>query len=67
MSRKFEKLLDEIVRLKGEPGVDSSFFPSVKENRATGEIRLSYGEADSSLEQINWRWNKDGHDTARKS
>jgi hypothetical protein len=43
--------IDLILELTGKPGIDKSYLPNLKQNRLTGETRISYGEAES-LEKI---------------
>jgi len=55
-----EDIFDTILRLHGQPGIDKSFLPNIKRNRATGETRQSYGETDSSMDEISWQFQSAG-------
>lgn len=55
-----EDIFDMILRLHGQPGIDKSFLPNLKRNEATGEVRVSYGESDSSLDKIVWKYQREG-------
>jgi hypothetical protein len=55
-----EDIFGTIWRLYGQPGIDKSFLPNIKRNRATGETRRSYGETDSSLDEIAWQFQAAG-------
>jgi hypothetical protein len=55
-----EDIFDTILRLYGQPGIDKSFLPNLKQNPATGEVRVSYGESDSSLDKIVWKYGREG-------
>ena len=55
-----EDIFDTILRLHGQPRIDKSFLPNLKQNKATDEVRVSYGECDSSLDKVVWKYQHEG-------
>jgi hypothetical protein len=51
-----DEIFDTILRLHGKPGINASYLPKLVRNKATGEVRIGYGEPDSSLEEICWQF-----------
>jgi hypothetical protein len=51
------EILETILKLYGKPGIDRSYLPKLICNKATGEVRVGYGEPDSSLEEVCWHFN----------
>jgi hypothetical protein len=51
-----DEILETILKLYGKPGIDRSYLPKLIRNKATGEVRIGYGEPDSSLEEVRWEF-----------
>ena len=51
-----DEILEMILKLYGKPGIDTSYLPKLIRNKATGKVRRGYGEPDSSLEEVCWRF-----------
>jgi hypothetical protein len=51
-----DDIFDTILKHYGKPGVDTSYLPKLFRNKATGEVRIGYGEPDSSLAEICWEF-----------
>jgi hypothetical protein len=51
-----DEIFETILRLYGKPGIDASYLPKLIRNKATGEVRIGYGEPDSSLKEVCWQF-----------
>jgi len=50
-----DEIFETILRLYGKPGIDASYLLKLIRNKAAGEVRIGYGEPDSSLEEVCWQ------------
>jgi hypothetical protein len=51
-----DEILETILKLHGQPGIDASYLPKLIRNKATGEVCRGYGEPDSSVEEVCWEF-----------